>query len=71
MDIADQIIEAIKNSSGYSYSENDHTITIESLFEIMPGISRHIIIGALVDMEGVRVIDSTEGTVDFPSRYFM
>jgi hypothetical protein len=71
MDISNQIIEAIKNSTGYEYSENDHTITIEALCEIMPGISRHLIIGALVDMAGVRVIDSSEGTVDFPSSYFM
>jgi hypothetical protein len=70
MDISNQIIESIKNSPGYVYSEKDHTITIEALCEIMPGISRHLIIGALVDMDGVRVIDSAEGTVDFPYTYF-
>jgi hypothetical protein len=70
MEVSEQIIEAIKNSIGYEYSDKDHTITIKVLCEILPGISRHLIVGALVDMDGVRVIDSADGTVDFPSSYF-
>jgi|GEM_PF-3015826 hypothetical protein len=70
MDISIQIIEAIKTSAGYKDSDKDYTITIEGLCEMMPGTSRHLIIGALVDMAGVRVIDSVDGTIDFPSSYF-
>jgi len=71
VEVAEQIIEAIKNSAGYEYSEEGHTITIESLDELLPNISRHLIVGAIVDMEGVEVIDSHTGTVRFPVSYFI
>ena len=71
MEIAEQIILAIKSSVGYEYSEEGHTITIEGLDELLPDISRHLIVGAIVDMDGVEVIDSHSGAVKFPSSYFM
>ena len=71
MQVSEQIILAIKNSSGYEYSEEGLTITIEGLDELLPDISRHQIVGAIVDMDGVVVIDSHTGTVKFPASYFI
>ncbi len=71
MELAEQIIQAIKNSTVYEYSEEGHTITIEGLDELLPNVSRHQIVGAIVDMDGVEVIDSHTGTVRFPAHYFM
>ena len=70
MEVSEQIIQAIKNAAGYEYSEEGHSITIEGLDELLPNISRHLIVGAIVDMDGVEVIDSHTGTVNFPSSYF-
>jgi hypothetical protein len=71
VEIAEQIILAIKNSAGYEYSEEGHTITIEGLDELLPNVSRHLIVGAIVDMDGVEVVDSYTGTVKFPVSYFL
>jgi hypothetical protein len=71
VEIAEQIIQAIKNSVGYEYSEEGHTITIEGLDELLPDVSRHLIVRAIVDMDGVEVIDSHTGTVKFPVSYFI
>ncbi len=71
MEVSEQIIQAIKSSVGYEYSEEGHTITIEGLDELLPNVSRHLIVGAIVDMDGVEVIDSHTGTVKFPPGYFM
>ncbi len=70
MEVSEQIIVAIKSSAGFLYSEEGHTITIEGLDEMLPEVSRHLIVSALVEMEDVRVIDSSTGDVFFPSRYF-
>ena len=70
MEVAELIIQAIKNSAGYEYSEEGHFITIEGLDELLPDISRHLIVGAIVDMNGVEVIDSHTGTVKFPASFF-
>lgn len=71
MEVSEQIIQAIKSSAGYEFSEGGHTITIEGLDELLPNVSRHLIVGAIVDMVGVEVIDSHTGTVKFPPGYFM
>lgn len=71
MEVAELIIQAIKNSAGYEYSEEGHTITIEGLDELLPDVSRHLIVRAIVDMDGVEVIDSHTGTVKFPVSYFI
>jgi hypothetical protein len=70
MEVSKQIIEIIKVSLDYSYSDSGYTITIEGLDELMPDISRHLIVEALIDMDGVRVIDPATGAVHFPSSYF-
>jgi hypothetical protein len=70
VEVSEQIIVAIKSSAGFQYSEEGHTITIEGLDEMLPEVSRHLIVSALVEMEDVRVIDSFTGDVFFPSRYF-
>jgi len=70
VEVSEQIIIAIKTSFGYEYSDNGYTITIEGLDELMPDISRHLIVGAIVDMDGVEVIDSLTGAINFPSIYF-
>lgn len=70
MEVTEQIIEAIKNSLGYEYSDKGFTITIENLDELLPDVSRHLIVRAIVDMDGVEVIDSMTGTVNFPEIYF-
>ena len=70
MEVSEQIIVAIKTSIGYEYSDEGHTITFENLDELLPDISRHLIVGAIVEMEGVEVINSSTGTVHFPSEYF-
>jgi hypothetical protein len=71
VEVAELIIQAIKNSAGYEYSEEGHTITIEGLDELLPDVSRHLIVRAIVDMDGVEVIDSHTGTVKFPVTYFI
>jgi hypothetical protein len=71
VELSELIIQAIKNSAGYEYSEEGHTITIEGLDELLPDISRHLIVGAIVDMDGVEVIDSSTGAVKFPASYFL
>ncbi|HTB26465.1 MAG TPA: hypothetical protein VK711_13920 [Puia sp.] len=71
MELSEQIIQAIKNSTEFEYSEEGHTITIEGLDELLPNVSRHLIVGAIVDMDGVVVIDSHTGTVKFPASYFI
>ena len=71
MQVSELIIQAIKNSTWYEYSEEGLTITIEGLDELLPDISRHQIVGAIVDMDGVVVIDSHTGVVKFPASYFM
>ncbi|HSZ33989.1 MAG TPA: hypothetical protein VK772_11800 [Puia sp.] len=70
MEVTEQIIIAIKSSVGYEYSEPGYTITIESLDELLPDVSRHLIVSAIVEMEGVEVTDSSTGAVFFPSGYF-
>ncbi len=70
VEVTEQIIETIKNSLGYEYSEKGFTITIENLDELLPGVSRHLIVRAIVDMDGVEVIDSMTGAVNFPEVYF-
>jgi hypothetical protein len=69
--VSELIIQAIKSSTGYEYSEEGLTITIEGLDELLPDISRHQIVGAIVDMDGVVVIDSHTGAVKFPASYFI
>ncbi len=70
MEITEQIIIAIKSSVGYQFSEDGYTITIESLDELLPDVSRHLIVSAIVEMKGVEVTDSSTGAVFFPSGYF-
>jgi hypothetical protein len=70
VEVTEQIIIAIKSSAGYRFSEDGYTITIESLDELLPDISRHLIVSAIVEMEGVEVTDSSTGAVLFPSGYF-
>jgi formylmethanofuran dehydrogenase subunit A len=70
VEVTEQIIIAIKSSDGYEYSELGYTITIENLDELLPEVSRHLIVAAIVEMEGVEVIDSSTGAVFFPSGYF-
>jgi hypothetical protein len=70
VEVTEQIIIAIKSSAGYRFSEDGYTITIESLDELLPDVSRHLIVSAIVEMEGVEVTDSSTGAVLFPSGYF-
>ncbi len=70
MEVSEQIIEAIKDSAGYEFSEKGFTITIEQLDELLPGLSRHLIVKAIVDMDGVEVVDSMTGAVNFPPVFF-
>jgi hypothetical protein len=70
VEVFEQIIETIKSSAGYEYSEKGFTITIEELDELLPNLSRHLIVRAIVDMDGVEVIDSMTGAVNFPGVYF-
>jgi len=70
VEVPEQIIAAIKNSLGYEYSDKGHTISIEGLDELLPNISRHLIVGALVEMDGVEITDSSTGAVFFPASYF-
>lgn len=70
VEISEQIIEAIKNSDGYEYSENGYTTTIEKLDELLPGLSRHLIVRAIIGMDGVEVIDSMTGAINFSAVYF-
>jgi hypothetical protein len=70
MEISEQIIVAIKSSTAFEFSGEGQTITIEGLDELLPDVSRHLIVGAIVEMDGVEVTDSSTGTVFFPSSYF-
>lgn len=70
MGVSEQIISAIKSSTVYESSEEGITITIEGLDELLPDVSRHLIVSAIVEMDGVQVTDSSTGAVFFPSRYF-
>jgi hypothetical protein len=70
VEVTEQIIIAIKSSVGYEYSGHGYTITIESLDELLPDVSRHLIVSAIIEMEGVEVTDSFTGAVFFPSCYF-
>jgi hypothetical protein len=70
VEVTEKIIIAIKSLDGYEYSDQGYTITIEKLDELLPDVSRHLIVAAIVEMEGVEVVDSSTGAVFFPTGYF-
>jgi len=70
LEVSEQIIVAIKSSVGYEHSDEGYTITIEDLDELLPDISRHLIVSAIVEMDGVEVTNSSTGAVFIPSGYF-
>ena len=70
MDVPAQIIGAIRSMTMYEFSVEGYTITIESLDELLPDIARHLIVGAIIEMDGVEVTDSATGAIYFPPVYF-
>ena len=70
MNISEVIIQAIVNSPGYNHSDSGYSITIEQLDEFLPETSRHLIVEAIVEMEGVEFTDSLTGAIFFPISYF-
>jgi hypothetical protein len=70
-DIKNQIIGAIKNMPDFKSSSDSQTTTIEPLCKALPKYKRDDIIRAIVDMEGVKLIDSPNGALRFPSKNFL
>ena len=65
-DLQTQIKESIRSSSNYDPTSVGQVISIERLCNLNMHIPRQEILSALIDMEGVEVLDSETGTLQIP-----
>lgn len=70
IEIRKAIIEAKKNDFGFDPSSHMQHTSFEWLQTNIREYKREEIVSALIDMDGVEIIDSSQGTIEIPAKYF-
>ena len=64
------IVDALKRNMSFGNPGDDLFITIRELVSLIPDAAREEIVSTLVDMPGVKVLDSETGQLLIPGEYF-
>jgi hypothetical protein len=68
--IQHRIIDAIKDMPDYVYSDDGQITSIEAICKILQGYKREYIVEGISEMDGVQLMDSSEGAIRIPASYF-